>query len=325
MSQKGVSKTERKASNVDTSGDKCPQCNKDVSDSDKGLQCEICEDWHHIKCQSVTELEYKFLNEHKTVHWYCATCNKSIASVIKVVSSLKQRQDKIQEQVETLENNVAKQAAVVDQIKSELIGLHQDMKTLQEAQKPGEPHPLWSDLVSKQVESKFEKVSVGMNSFQQILDEAKKKQDLEKERDVRSHNIIIYRVPEMDSDDERRKADKAFCLELCNEVLEQDVEETDFKSIFRIGKKTQGNRPLMLQLREKSVKDKIMDSLYKLKDADDKFKNISVTHDFSKEERAQCKLLLEEAKQNERDDSGDFLYRVRGSPGQLKIVKFRKR
>ena len=36
--------------------------------------------------------------------------------------------------------------------------------------------------------------------------------------------------------------------------------------------------------------------------------------------------LVEEAKaKEEEDDSGEYLYRVRGPPGGLKIVKIRKR
>ena len=43
-------------------------------------------------------------------------------------------------------------------------------------------------------------------------------------------------------------------------------------------------------------------------------------------ERDECKRLVEEAKARmAQDTSGEFLYRVRGSPGDLKIVKIKKK
>jgi len=41
-------------------------------------------------------------------------------------------------------------------------------------------------------------------------------------------------------------------------------------------------------------------------------------------EREQCKSLVEEAKKKQSEETGNFIYRVRGLPGQMKIVKFRK-
>ena len=67
-----------------------------------------------------------------------------------------------------------------------------------------------------------------------------------------------------------------------------------------------------------------MECLYKLKDADNKFKNISVTHDLTESERNECKLLVAEAKQKQSEESGEFIWRVRGLPGQLKLIKFKK-
>jgi len=41
-------------------------------------------------------------------------------------------------------------------------------------------------------------------------------------------------------------------------------------------------------------------------------------------EREQCRELVEEAKKREKSETGNFIYRVRGLPGQMKIVLFRK-
>ena len=74
-------------------GDSCEICNLVVGNDDYGIACEICECWFHIKCEGMTEDEYSFLDAHKSLHWYCAACNKSVASTIKLFQSLKQKVD----------------------------------------------------------------------------------------------------------------------------------------------------------------------------------------------------------------------------------------
>jgi len=57
-----------------------------------------------------------------------------------------------------------------------------------------------------------------------------------------------------------------------------------------------------------------MESLFKFKHAEQKFKGIIVTHDMTQKEIDQCKNLVEEAKQKEaHDTSGEYKYRVRSS------------
>ena len=378
--------------------DNCSRCSKPVKDSDAGLQCEICELWFHNACENITDEEFKFLEAHSSVHWYCEACNKSVANVIKLVTSLKTKHEKLELVVDALRKDVTKISATVDsldksvdtkiesgiqdtkssletaqkeineikastdsmtsevkclsatlsemslgklpdamlkvvetkiesyteKLSAELACLGKEFKALGSSNK--DPPPLWSSLVSKEVDSKFDKVSVDVSKFQQALDEARKESVEEKDREERSNNIIIYRINELDSKEELVKSDRAFCLELIKDVLGLEMQESDIKQMFRIGKKVQdkGPRPLLIQFREKAIKNKIMESLSKLRDADDRFKSISVTHDFTKTERAECKSLVEQAKVKQLEESGEYLWRVRGAPGQLKLIKFRK-
>lgn len=342
--------------------EKCNVCDKLVRDNDLGLQCEICESWFHINCQEITDDEYNFLILHKSLHWYCLICNKSVVDVIKMVATLKTKYEKLQESVDTIDKNVSSLTSRVTEIssgqltiamhktlddkihsvvkniddkievfmnsvKAEVTCLTQDVKSLgNEVKVVKDPKPLWSALVSKEVDTKFEKVSSDVSKFQDVLNEAKKLADEEKDRETRSLNVIMYRVDELDSKEERIIADKSFCLELTKEVLKTDANESDFKSIIRLGKKETGKgpRPMLVQFRERVMKNKFMESLYRLKDADVKFKNISITHDFTPNERVECKSLVIEAKKKQDEEKGEYLWRVRGLPGQLKLIKIRK-
>jgi len=82
----------------------------------------------------------------------------------------------------------------------------------------------------------------------------------------------------------------------------------------------------MVQFASYSIKNLVMESLYKLRNVDKKFAGINVAHDMTPKERSECKKLVSEAKQKEADDSsGEYMYRVRGYPGKMRIVQIKAR
>jgi hypothetical protein len=101
------------------------------------------------------------------------------------------------------------------------------------------------------------------------------------------------------------------------------------KRFIRLGKaenSQSGTRPVLIQFRDRILKNMIMESLSKLKDADEDYKKIIFAHDMTRDEREKCKKLVADAKKlQEEDSSGEFLYRVKGTPGDFRVVKIRKR
>ena len=72
------------------------------------------------------------------------------------------------------------------------------------------------------------------------------------------------------------------------------ITEDDLVNVFRLGKRPEpgestGARPLMVQLVSYNLKNIIMESVYKLKNSEERFKTIVVAHDMTKLEREQCK------------------------------------
>ena len=69
-------------------------------------------------------------------------------------------------------------------------------------------------------------------------------------------------------------------------------------------------------------KSKFFANLYKLKEAAARLRAVSVQHDLSPEERIQSQNLYNEAEKKNADESpSDFLYKVRGPPGAMRVVK----
>ena len=69
-----------------------------------------------------------------------------------------------------------------------------------------------------------------------------------------------------------------------------------------------------------------MESLYRLRHAPQKFKGVVISHDLTRAERDARKIKVDEAQAMEQaDTSGEYWYRVRGNPGQLRIIKNKKK
>jgi len=151
----------------------------------------------------------------------------------------------------------------------------------------------------------------------------------ERDREQRASNIIMYNIaePAGASREDKWRSDRQFCMDLFNKVLGVSIVENDMKRFLRLGKSrdsAESPRPVLVQFRDRVLKNMIMESLSKLKDA--RYKQVIFAHDMTREEREECKRLVAEAKKKQSEDhSGEFMYRVRGTPGNLRIDKIRKR
>ena len=156
-----------------------------------------------------------------------------------------------------------------------------------------------------------------------------------RDRENRRNNIVIYRLDESNaqSAEARKKQDIETCLDLIRNTLEVDCRVEDLKQVFRLGQRNRTNndrqtniRPILIEFRSYATKNQVMESLYKLKNANAHFQQLSVTHDMTKNERSEIQKKVEEAKQKEREEeTGEYIWRVRGAPGSLKVVRLRKR
>ena len=92
--------------------DACGDCKKLVQDRDRGLLCEVCNTWYHIKCQGVLTEVYNFLQKNDGIHWYCHGCEKGVAKLLQSMALLQKRQDILEEDIVGIKGdiNVMKQS-----------------------------------------------------------------------------------------------------------------------------------------------------------------------------------------------------------------------
>ena len=55
----------------------CRICVKNVSDKDKAVQCDLCELWVYIKCNTINYLDHRYL-QNSNESWYCIECCSTI-------------------------------------------------------------------------------------------------------------------------------------------------------------------------------------------------------------------------------------------------------
>ena len=54
--------------------DLCSKCNLDVNNNDC-LCCDGCNQWTHLTCTTISNLEFRNLTKNKNSMWYCNRCN----------------------------------------------------------------------------------------------------------------------------------------------------------------------------------------------------------------------------------------------------------
>ena len=100
------------------------------------------------------------------------------------------------------------------------------------------------------------------------------------------------------------------------------------KKIIRLGKpEANRTRPLKVVMNSLSEKENIMANLKRLKNAEQIYKNVSITDDYTQTERHEIKLWNEKAKTAnlEAGENSKFVFKVRGTPKNgLSLVRFAK-
>ena len=51
----------------------CNSCEKSVSDKHDAIQCDICQNWIHLKCNKLNHIDYKYL-QGSSDPWFCLYC-----------------------------------------------------------------------------------------------------------------------------------------------------------------------------------------------------------------------------------------------------------
>ena len=147
-----------------------------------------------------------------------------------------------------------------------------------------------------------------------------------RESEARRNFFIVFKAKEAESllVEDGKREDIEFVSEMC-EIMKTNPKPV--KSITRLGEinrektVTAGLRPMKIVFDDAKSKAIFMSNLRNLSTAEAKYKGVRVVHDMTMKERQLNKEQIRMAKEkNDGNESGDFIYVVRGLPWDRKIV-----
>ena len=343
---------------------KCGICEKSVGERDSGVQCEMCEAWFHASCSGVDEIYSmlgKNENLHWFCNQCSKNVKKTLLNLARMddrvnkveldITTMRSEFDTkiggVNKEIEVLRNEKSKVGHDLNKLKEvddkelsrvsdEIMSVRKQMEECVNATNVEEQEATWASVASQQVDVKLGIVDSEVQMINKSLEEAKKATVELQDKETRRNDIVMYRVPESTevTAEARNVQDKRFCEQLLF-GLQVGIAEEDIRKVMRLGRRVEPEsarsaesadnaRPILIQLGSRTAKNLIMESLYKLKSMEAKFRKVVVAHDMTKLERDDCKALVNEAKVKTENDSGDWVYRIRGPPGQMRIVKMRR-
>ena len=329
MSNPGCSTTDKNQT-VDSAESLCGHCNKLVKNDSLAMECEICNLWYHIKCQGITKAEYEYIkggSKKKSLsklHWYCLTCDRIAVNFMKTMASLHIKHQILEDKVDNLEekmkNKVDKEE--VDQLKEEIGSIRKGQKqALEEQWKKIE-----ENLLNHQKENTVKINKEDIISVNDVIEKKIKEKDVEERaRKDRRNNMAIFGIKECEamSGKEKQEVDLKEVQKILKDCCEVELKQDNVAKVIRMGKYTEGKkRPIIITIGTEEKKREIFKNLHKLRRSTH---NITITHDLTVRQREELHELIKEAKNKEEcDQSGRFIYRVRGPPWGWYVKKIVK-
>ena len=265
---------------------KCGLCDTPVARQEIYLDCNACKKSYHSQCSGLTDLEMETMKKKGCkLKWYCRLCDDHVTDILKNLEKFK----KFNEEVKKIQNEVEQKIKNLE-------------SRVQKVEKP-EENPVITTVIEKVLERK-------LPTNMPNLDE---KMLVEKKRD----NLIYFNIPESSSDDIEQRIKHDF--ECIQEIYGEDVaKKDDISNIFRVGKKSEKARPLVIKFCDGNKKQEYCSWSFgkrlEIKRENEIFK-IAVSHDRTPKQREHFQKLVSEL--NERKESGEEDVVIRNN----KIVK----
>ena len=129
----------------------------------------------------------------------------------------------------------------------------------------------------------------------------------------REQNVIIHGLKEGDICDTK----------LVEDIFAATATQHEPAHTMRLGEKNNvKTRPLILFMKNKVEKEEFMSKLWMLKNVKTRFKNMSITNDYTLEERNLIKKWVDEANRRNTTGTNEYQWKVRGTPRDgLRLVK----
>ena len=309
---------------------KCNECNHIVNDQHKGLQCDICKGWQHMKCTRMSEEAYKMHEKEENLSWVCSKCIEEKQNMGSLNNMVKELKEEMQEMRKQMKDNREKVRGERDELKR----IIDDLKEEREREKMNKADMMnaLKNLIQGEMKEQNKYMLKKMESVERCLElkieeeTNKNKREIEEkiekemqekmERHDKKPNLVLYGIKENEERNEEKSIEKDE-VQLAKIFQTMDIKEepTEF---FRLGKsKTPGKeRPMLVKMKTERACYKILKSSKLLKESTDKEINkVMIGKDLTMRQREINKKLNEELKR--RRNNGETNIKIQNG----KIIK----
>ena len=299
------------------------------------VKCNMCHKWVCEDCNGVSAAKLKSITEKcKSVYFLCKICDdnrhefhdNSVGLSVEVMNNGEERMDpatgNINQIMKSFQEMFEKQITVMESkfkavIENKLDEKMTTMSALTEDQK----EQVQNEIPAKARPRSYSSALNGTEDFRLIMQEAKNQEIIEEREKVRREkNFIVHGLEEIGEQIDSIKNNDENTIA---KILEVVGVERQMENCTRLGKQEQNkNRTLKVVMKTKQDKESVLQNLRKLKGTAEVFGKISVTDDFTKNEREQIRRYVKDAEAKSAEDP-DNMYRVRGDPKNgLRLVPF---
>ena len=255
---------------------RCKECDRNIARQEAFVVCDACKSPFHANCTALIDAEIDLMaSNNSKLKWYCVSCDSQVADVLSNLEKFKKYTDEIRKIRNDMENKMK--------------DFDSRIKCLETRENSSVTREANEDITGK------------IASYEEQLLIEKKK-----------NNLIYFHLPESNDPDidQRIKHDYDLFKKLYSP---SDVSASDILNIYRVGKKTERVRPLVVKFKDPQTKEKY-GSLTFGKRLSIRVNNESIhipaTHDRTKSQREEYKKLTTELKRrNDAEPDANYVIR----------------
>ena len=289
------------------------------------LICVLCKRKVHYECSELPAYEVQRLISSSSNSYKCISCVRVPRSLMKIMNERKYKSiDKEVEEKDAIIKRLQHELSIKTNARNIIKNDLESFLTGKITEIEVKTRELMKEELSTSTKSLAE---ASKQTYAQMARDNQKRinkqdeiQDNEREKatiESRKNNIIMHGVQEdkYETEEEQRREDDKEVKELLINVF--DTHQGHIKNIKtaheRIGNKGDTCRPLKVTFFDEKQKARLMNNLYRLKNIHSY--KISITEDYTKNERIRIKEEFMKAKKlNEEDNRKNYVWRVRGCP-----------
>ena len=280
----------------------CIDCKK--ATSSKSVSCCVCKRWIHGDCVGPETYNLVVaMHEREGYHvWSCSGCTAAYKQLSDACAANAKNITALQETIKDLTNLVTK--------------ANDSIKTVNEK---FDQHTTEIENIKKDRENTI--MVAESNVYTEMA-----------EREARKCNLVVYGIPEADSNlsnNDKKEQDITEFLEVLTEINCATNVKDDIKIAIRLGQKREDNtdRPLLIGLKKEQVKEHILDNAWRLKNST--YSDVSISPDLTKKQRNEERKMKEKAEEMnsnlDEETAKKWVWKAIGQRGKKRLLQVQLR